>query len=74
MLSTQDDLSPTSRKHFGSRPAHSNSIVKYGSNMLPSSIYKDLNISNEEIKILVEFGSLYFYEGSGYAFADKTTP
>jgi hypothetical protein len=76
MLSTQTDLLPTSMEHFGRRTGHNLSIVKYGSNMLPSSIYKDLNISNGEIKILVEFGNLYFYgknENNVFAFADGTS-
>jgi hypothetical protein len=72
MLSTQNDLLPTSMKHFGTRTAHGCSIVGYGSNMSPSSIYKDLKISDGETKILVEFGNIYFSETNAFAFTDGT--
>jgi hypothetical protein len=70
MCSLQRGTSPDSIEHFGSRTAHTNSIIGYYTNVPASSIYNDLTINDGEIKILLEVSLIYFYGKTDYGFSD----
>jgi hypothetical protein len=62
-------MTPEGNISFGTRIDHGDTMVPYTKKARSSTIYKDLKINKDEIKILVECYSLYIAEDN-FRFSD----